>query len=92
MQVERCTSVVSFLQIVDKASRLLLSKLDVITAASPLPVVVSFWLFSCLAAPASGYSVLSALQGEFVSNGGCADGVKESCFSGGCSKTGNAYY
>ena len=62
VQVERSTSVVSFLQFVDKPSRLLLSELDVITASSPLPVALSFLLFSCFSAPASGYSVLSALH------------------------------
>lgn len=70
MQVECCTSVVSFLQFVNKASRLLLSKLDVITAASPLPSAVSVWLFFGLAALASGYSVLAALVSEFVCDGG----------------------
>ena len=62
VQVERSTSVVSFLQFVDKPYRLLLSELDVITASSPLPVALSFLLFSCLTAPTSGYSVLSALH------------------------------
>ena len=42
VQVERSTSVVSFLQSVDKPFRLLLSELDVITASFPLPVAVSF--------------------------------------------------
>ena len=70
MQVKCCAGVVSFLQFVNKASGLLLSKLDVITAASPLPAAVCFWLFSCLAALTSGYSVESALKSEFVRNGG----------------------
>ena len=70
MQVKCCTSVISFLQFVNKASRLLLSKLDVVTAASPLPAAVCFWLFSCLGALTSGYSIESALKSEFVRDGG----------------------
>ena len=70
MQVKCCTSVFSFLQFVNEASRLLFSKLDVITAASPLPSTVYFWLFSGLAALTSGYSALAALMSEFVCNGG----------------------
>ena len=83
MQVKCCTSVISFLQLVNKASRLFLSKLDVVTAASPLPAAVCFWLVSCLAALTSGYSIESALKSEFVRDGGRANGVKESCFSSG---------
>ena len=40
---------------------------------------------SCLATPAPRYSVLSALNSEFVSYS-CADGVKKSCFSACCNK------
>ena len=83
MQVKCFTSVVSFLQFVNKAPRLLLTKLDVITAASPLPPAVCFGLFSFLAALTSGYSVLAALISELVCYGGRADGVNESCLSSG---------
>ena len=87
MQVKCCACVVPFFQFVDEASGLLLSKLDVITAAAPLPVAVSLRLFSRFTAPASGYSVLCALKRDVVCDGGGADGVKESCFSGGCNGT-----
>ena len=70
MQVKCCAGVVSFLQFVNKESRLLFAKLDVIATAPPLPSTVSFWLFSCLAALTSGYSVLAALMSELVCNGG----------------------
>ena len=70
MQVKCCTGVVSFLQFVNKAFCLLLSKLDVIATASPLPTTVCFRLFSCLAALTSGYFVESALKSEFVRNCG----------------------
>ena len=84
MQIECCARVVSFFQFVDEASRLLLSKLDVITAPTPLPVAVSLRLFSCFPALASGYSVLCALKRDLVCDGGGTDGVKESCLSGSC--------
>ena len=84
MQVKCCARVVSFFQFVDEASRLLLSKLDVITAPSPLPVAVSLRLFSRFTAPASGYSVLCALKRDLVCDGGGADGVKESCLASSC--------
>ena len=70
MQVKCCAGVVSLLKFVNKASRLLLSKLDVVTAASPLPAAVCFWLFSGLAALTSGYSVLAALMSKLVCDGG----------------------
>ena len=83
MQVKCCTSVVSILQSVNKAFRLFLSKLDVITAASPLPAAICFWLFSCLAALTPGYFFLAALTSELVCDGCWANGMKESCFTGG---------
>ena len=70
MQVECCASVISFLQFVNKASGLLLSKLGVITASAPLPVAASLRLFSLFTAPASGYSVPGTLQRDFVCDGG----------------------
>ena len=69
MQVKCCAGVVSFLQFVNKASRFLLSKLDVIATASPLPSAVCFGLSSCLATLTSGYSALAALMSELVCNG-----------------------
>ena len=83
MQVKCCSGVVSFLQFVNKTSRFFLSKLDVITTASPLPSAVCIGLCSCLAALTSSYSVLAALMGELMCNAGWADGVKESCFTSG---------
>ena len=84
MQVKCYTSVVSFLQFVDEASRLLLSIFGAITASAPLPVMVSLRLLSGFTASVSGYSVLCALKRDFVCNGGAADGVKESCLSSRC--------
>ena len=84
MQVKCYTSVVSFLQFVDKASRLLLSIINVITASAPLPIMVSLRLFSGFTASAFWYSVVCALKRDFVCNGGAADGVKESCLSSRC--------
>jgi len=70
MQIKCGPGVVSFLQFVYKASGLLLTKLDVVTAASPLPAAVCFWLFSYLATLTSGYFALAALMAELVCNGG----------------------
>ena len=85
VQINCCSGVLYLrLQLIDKAPCRILSEPNVITAASPLPVAISFWLFvPFFYATTSGYFVLSALKGDFMCNGGGADGVEESRFSSG---------
>jgi len=67
------------LQSIDEAPGSILTKPDVITAASPLPVAISsLWFVPYFHALTSGNFVLSALKRDFMCNGGSTDGVKES--------------
>ena len=85
MQVNRHSSVVSFLQLFKEAPGLFLSKLDVISTAGYSPTTLwQQWFF--LEALASGYVVASALKDGFVSDAGRADGMDKRCLWSGCKK------
>ena len=83
MQVESRSGVISLLQFVNEALRFPFSKLDVITAAAPLPVVSRFSLLLDHCAATSGYFALFAFIRDFVSDGGGTHGVDKCSFSSG---------
>ena len=85
VQVKSCPRIVSVFQDVDKASRLLLSKPDVISTTSPLPITVPFPLF-LHGASTSGDFALSALERELVDDSRCTNSVDKRCLTSGCGK------
>lgn len=87
MQVKSRSSVISILQSVYKAPRLLFSISEVIAASTPCPIVCHFSLFLHLSARTSGNVTLSALMRDFVCDGSGTNGVNESCFSSGYKKS-----
>ncbi len=85
VQVKSCPCIVSIFQYVDKAPRLLLSKPDVITTSSPLPVAVSFSLFPN-STSTSGYVAHSALERDFLYDSRCTNGMDKRGLFGGYKK------
>lgn len=85
VQVKSRPRIVPVFQDVDKATRLLLSKPDVISTSAPLPVTVSASLF-LHGASTSGYFTLSALERDLVDDSRCTNSVDKRCLTSGCEK------
>ena len=85
VQVNSRPRIESVFQDVDKASRLLLSKPDVVSTPTPLPITVSASLF-LYGASTSGYFTLSALKRDFVDDSRCTNSVDKRRLTGGCEK------
>ena len=80
MQIYQCAKVSSLFSRVNKLSRKLVCKVDVIATASPLPSLVGYAFVSVITPASRKFAITTSSRNGVRNTGGC-NRVGESCFS-----------